>query len=75
MDRLRQRFPHALDMEQITITQQGLLDSERLKEMTKRSKEEVVLGYVEETWPDGLGEFGERFVTAAVRNTMREDPA
>ena len=75
MERLRRRFPHALDMEQIALTEQGFLDSERLKEMAKRSEEEVVLGYVEETWPDGLGEFGEQFVAAAVRSTMKEDPA
>lgn len=73
MDRLRKRFPYVLDMEQVALTRQGVLDAERLKELAKRSEEDVVREYVDETWPDGLDEFGEQFVNDALAQVMKGD--
>lgn len=73
MDRLRQRFPHALIMEQVSYAQQNRLGAERLQEMAKRSEEEVVREYVKETWPDGLGEFGTDLVDRVLVDIMKGD--
>ena len=73
MDRLRRRFPHTLDLDQIQFTQQGLLDSERLKEMTRRSHEEVVREYVSETYPKGLDDFQRSFINEALVDASKED--
>lgn len=73
MDRLRQRFPHILAMDQVALARQGALDSERLKELAKRSEADVVSEYVGETWPGGLGEFGDQFVNDALAEVMKGD--
>jgi len=72
MDRLRERFPHVLDVEQTSITQQGQIDAERLKILARRSESEVVREYVAETWSDGLDEFGTRFVDEALASAVKE---
>lgn len=73
MDRLRQRFPFILEMEQLSITQQHLLDADRLQELSKRSEEAVVKEYVDETWPDGLSGFGLGLINDALKNAMKEE--
>jgi len=73
MDRLRSRFPHVLELEQTALTRQGLLDSERLKHMAKRSQEEVVRQYVDETWPDGLDDFCRSLIDDALAPTISGD--
>ena len=73
MDRLRQRFPHVLEMEQIALTQQAFIDAERLKELGRRSEEEVVREYVNDTWHEGLGDFGESFLNAVLADVVKGD--
>lgn len=72
MERLRKRFPNILEMEHTSISAQGLLDAERLKELAKRSEEDVVREYVKETWPDGLDDFETRFLDEALANVLKE---
>ena len=75
MDRLRGRFPHILEMEQTSIAAQGQLDAERLKELTRRSDEEVVDEYVKETWHEDFSAFEAQFVKSAVKAAVTGEDA
>lgn len=75
MDRLRGRFPYILEMEQTSIAAQGQIDAERLKELTRRSDEEVVDEYVKETWPEDFGAFETQFVKSAVKAAVTGEDA
>ena len=66
MDRLRRRFPHTLEVVPRQSDQQKLLDSVRLKEMARRSHEEVVHEYISETFPQGLDDFQESLINEAL---------
>lgn len=72
MDRLRERFPHVLEVDQTSISRQGQIESERLQLLARRSEAEVVREYVDETWPEGLDEFGTGFIEEALTSAMRE---
>lgn len=73
MDRLRHRFPHVLELEQIAITGQSHLEIERLQQLAKRSEEDVVNEYVKETFEDGLDDFGRRFLDEALTHVLKGD--
>ena len=71
MDRLRARFPHILEMEQTSLSTQGALDAERLKELARRSEEDVIREYVTETWPDGLDKFETKFLDDSLADALK----
>ena len=71
MDRLRARFPHILEMEQTSLSAQGAIDVERLKELARRSEEDVVREYVSETWPDGLDKFESKFLDDSLADALK----
>jgi hypothetical protein len=73
MDRLRQRFPFILEMEQTSLSTQGALEANRLKELAKRSEEDVVNEYVAETWPDGISDFEQGFLNEALSSSLKGD--
>jgi len=73
MDRLRQRFPFVLELEQKSLVAQGLLEAERLQELAKRSEEDVVREYVKETWIDGLDDFEQEFIDGALASVLKGD--
>ena len=73
MDRLRKRFPHTLEVIPRQSDQQKLLDSVRLKEMARRSHEEVVREYISETFPQGLNDFQKSFVNEALADMPNGD--
>jgi exonuclease SbcD len=75
MDRLRSRFPHALIVNLVSRSQQDELDAQHFREMSRRSEDEVVRKYVEETWVDGLGEFGDTLLDRALVEAMKGDPS
>ena len=73
MDRLRRRFPHLLEVIPRQSDQQKLLDSVRLKEMARRSHEEVVREYISETFPQGLNDFQKSFINEALADMPNGD--
>jgi len=73
MDRLRRRFPYTLEVVPRQSDQQKLLDSVRLKEMARRSTEEVVREYMSETFPQGLDDFQESFINEALVDVSNGD--
>ena len=73
MDRLRKRFPFILEMEQTSLSTQGALEANRLKELAKRSEEDVVNEYVVETWPDGISDFEQSFLNDTLSSSLKGD--
>ena len=73
MERVRARFPFALELVQTSLTVQGQLNVERLQRLSKRSEEEVVHEYTRETWPDGFDTFEQAFVDGAIASTVTKD--
>lgn len=52
MEKLRQRFAHILELEQIALTAQGSLSGSVIREMVRRSPGELLNGYLDDTFPD-----------------------
>jgi len=73
MERVRARFPFALELVQNSLTVQGQINVERLQRLSKRSEEEVVHEYTRETWPDGFDTFEQRFVDGAIAAAVTKD--
>lgn len=72
MDRLRQVFPHVLEVDQVSIARQGQLELEQFQLLAQRSEAEVVHEYVAETWSDGLDDFGTSFIDEAMSAALKE---
>jgi len=72
-ERLKRRFPYTLDVVPCQSDQQKLLDSVRLKEMARRSPEEVVREYISETFPQGLDDFQESLIDEALADVPKGD--
>lgn len=66
MERVRARFPFALESAQTSLIVQGQLNAKRLQQLSKRSEEEVVHEYTRETWPNGFDTFEQTFVNGAI---------
>ena len=66
MERVRARFPFAIESAQTSLIVQGQLNAERLQQVSKRSEEEVVHEYTRETWPNGFDTFEQTFVNGAI---------
>ena len=73
MERVRARFPFALELAQNSLTVQGQLNVERLQRLSKRSEEEVVHEYTRATWPDGFDTFEQTFVNDAIASALTKD--
>ena len=73
MERVRARFPFALELVQTSLTVQGQLNAERLQQLSKRSEEEVVHAYTGETWPNGFDTFEQTFVDGAIAAAITRD--
>jgi exonuclease SbcD len=73
MERVRARFPFALELVQTSLTVQGQLNAERLQQLSKRSEEEVVHEYTRETWPNGFDTFEQTFVNGAIAAAITRD--
>ena len=73
MERVRARFPFALELVQNSLTVQGQINVERLQRLSKRSEEEVVHEYTRETWPDGFDTFEQTFVDGAIAAAVTKD--
>ena len=73
MEAVRQRFPHILDLQQIAITQQGALRMEQYGDFAKKSEEQVVGSYIEETFEDGISEFEQTFINDALASVLKGD--
>jgi hypothetical protein len=73
MERVRARFPFALELAQTSLTAQGQLNMERLQKLSKRSEEEVVHEYTKETWPNGFDTFEQTFVNGAIAAAITRD--
>jgi len=73
MERVRARFPFALELAQNSLTAQGQLHVERLQRLSKRSEEEVVHEYTRETWPNGFDTFEQTFVDGAIAAAITRD--
>lgn len=73
MERVRARFPFALELVQNSLTVQGQLNAERLQQLSKRSEEEVVHEYTRETWPNGFDTFEQTFVNGAIAAAITGD--
>jgi exonuclease SbcD len=52
MEKLRQRFAHILELEQVALTAQGSLSGSEIREMVHRSPGELLNGYLDDTFPD-----------------------
>ena len=65
-ERVRARFPFALESAQTSLIVQGQLNAERLQQLSRRSEEEVVHEYTRETWPNGFDTFEQTFVNGAI---------
>jgi exonuclease SbcD len=52
MDKLRARFAHILEIEQIALTAPGLHSGAQMREMMRRSPGDLLNGYLEHTFPD-----------------------
>jgi exonuclease SbcD len=75
MDRLRDRFPFALELEQQVFAKQSMLDVDRLEELRGRSDEAVIQEYVKEVFPKELDKHATRFVNDTVRAVLTGDQA
>jgi len=75
MDRLRDRFPFALELEQQVFAKQSMLDVDRLEELRGRSDEAVIQEYVKEVFPTELDKHATRFVNDTVRAVLTGDQA
>ena len=73
MERVRARFPFALELAQNSLMVQGQLNAERLQQLSKRSEEEVVHEYTRETWPNGFDTFEQTFVNGAIAAAITGD--
>jgi exonuclease SbcD len=72
MDKLRSRFPHVLSAEQTSLTRQGRMSADDLKESARTSPDQVVDRYLEETFPD-MSDFEKSFVTENVATALRSE--
>lgn len=52
VEKLRQRFPHVVAVEQIALTQQGQLSLEEMQRTARLSPEKIVHRYVDETFDE-----------------------
>ena len=73
MEAVRKRFPHVLDLQQIAISEQGALKMEQHGDFAKRSEQEIVNSYVEETFDDGIEEFEQQFINESMEFVLKGD--
>lgn len=73
MEKLRARFPYALELEQTSLSTQGNIGAARLKDLTRKNKADVVQEYVNETWPEGLSDFEKSFINDSLKATLIGD--
>jgi DNA repair protein SbcD/Mre11 len=52
MEKLRQRFPNILELEQIALTAQNSQSGSAMRQMVRRSPGELLNGYLDQTFPD-----------------------
>jgi len=70
MERLRQRFPHVLELEWVALAEQRHADRDHVK---GRSVADIVRDYVNDTWNDKLDEFGTEFYEQGLENVLKGD--
>jgi hypothetical protein len=52
VEKLRQRFPYVIAVEQIALTQQGQLSLEEMQKTARLSPEKIVHRYIDETFDE-----------------------
>ena len=73
MESVRKRFPHVLDLQQIAISEQGALKMEQYGDFAKRSEQEIVNSYVDETFDGGIEEFEQQFIDESMEYVLKGD--
>ena len=71
-DKLRQRFPHVVAVEQIALTQQGQLSLEEMQNTARLSPEKIVHRYIEETF-DEPDDFRNELINGSLSAAMKGD--
>jgi exonuclease SbcD len=71
-DKLRQRFPHIVAVEQIALTQQGQLSLEEIQNTARLSPEKIVHRYIEETF-DEPDDFRNELINGSLSAAMKGD--
>ena len=73
MESVRKRFPHVLDLQQIAISEQVSLKMEQYGDFAKRSEQEIVNSYVDETFDGGIEEFEQQFIDESMEYVLKGD--
>ena len=73
MEAVRQRFPYVLELQQIAITEQGALRMEQYGDFAKKTEQEVVGSYIDETFDDGISDFEQTFINDAMASVLKGD--
>jgi exonuclease SbcD len=73
MEAVRQRFPYVLELQQIAITEQGALRMEQYGDFAKKTEQEVVGSYIDETFDDGISDFEQTFISDAMASVLKGD--
>jgi exonuclease SbcD len=71
-ERLRERFPHIISVEQPALTQQGQLTLDDIRNTARMSPEKIVNRYIEETF-DEMDEFRTKLVNDSLLATLKGD--
>lgn len=71
-EKLRQRFPHVVAVEQISLTQQGQMSLEEMQKSARLSPDKIVHRYIEETF-DEPDEFRNELINGALQAAMKGD--
>jgi exonuclease SbcD len=70
IERLRQRFPNILEIEQNSMVQQRLMTTGDTRKRVQRNPIEIVDEYITETLDDGLSETAKKFVLDSVSQVV-----
>ena len=73
MEAVRKRFPYVLDLQQIAISEQGALKLEQYGDFAKRSEQEIVNSYLNETFDDGVEDFEQQFINESMEYVLKGD--
>ena len=73
MEAVRQRFPHVLELQQIAITEQGALKMEQYGDFARKTEQQVIGSYIDETFEESISEFEQSFVNDAMASALKVD--
>jgi hypothetical protein len=72
VEKLRQRFPYVVAVEQIALTQQGQLSLEEMQKTARLSPEKIVHRYIDETF-DEPDDFRTELINGSLLAAMKGD--